>query len=100
MCARIFRAPCYTSIVNTARNHLAELVMRGVLRVTPTGLTPISNVGSGISSSGGGVGNVLAVGLNELTSALSRKAYHNWMRCMVQIDGEVWEMVFLANSLC
>lgn len=50
----------------------------------------------------GRVGNILADELIELTSAPSRKAFPNWMRrvvALVEIDGEVREMVFLTNNV-
>jgi hypothetical protein len=50
----------------------------------------------------GRVGNILADELIELTTPKSRQAYPNWMRrvvALVEVDGELREMVFLTNHL-
>ncbi len=50
----------------------------------------------------GRVGNILADELIELTAAHFRQACPNWMRrvvALVEVDGEVREMVLLTNNL-
>ncbi len=50
----------------------------------------------------GRVGNILADDVIELTIAKSLKAYPNWIRrvvALVEVDGEMREMVFLTNNL-
>jgi hypothetical protein len=50
----------------------------------------------------GRLGNILADDVIELTTPKSLKAYPNWMRrvvALVEVDGEMREMVFLTNNL-
>jgi hypothetical protein len=50
----------------------------------------------------GRVGDILADDMIELTTAKSHNAYPNWMRrvvALVEVEGEMREMVFLTNNL-
>lgn len=80
--------------------HLADLAMRDVFWVTRAKDNLEYRVVRKFQR--GQVGNILADDLIELTTACSHKAYPNWMRrvvALVEIDGEVREMVFLTNNL-
>jgi hypothetical protein len=80
--------------------HLADLAMREVFWVTRAKDNLEYRVVRKFQQ--GRVGNILADELIELTSAPSRKAFPNWMRrvvALVEIDGELREMVFLTNNV-
>lgn len=80
--------------------HLADLAMREVFWVTRAKDNLEFRVVRKFQQ--GRVGNILADELIELTIAPSRKAYPNWMRrvvALVEIDGELREMVFLTNNV-
>jgi hypothetical protein len=80
--------------------HLADLAMREVFWVTRAKDNLEFRVVRKFQR--GRVGNILADDLIELTTAKSLKAYPNWMRrvvALVEVDGELREMVFLTNNL-
>jgi hypothetical protein len=80
--------------------HLADLAIREVFWVTRAKDNLEYRVVRKFQQ--GGVDNILADELIELTSTPSRKAYPNWMRrvvALVEIDGELREMVFLTNNV-
>lgn len=80
--------------------HLADLAMREVFWVTRAKDNLQFRVVRKFQR--GRVDNILADELIELTSAPSHKAYPNWMRrvvALVEIDGELREMVFLTNNV-
>jgi hypothetical protein len=80
--------------------HLADLAMREVFWVTRAKDNLEYRVVRKFQR--GRVDNILADDLIELTSAPSHKAYPNWMRrvvALVEIDGELREMVFLTNNV-
>jgi len=80
--------------------HLADLAMRGVFWVTRAKDNLEFRVVRKFQR--GCLGNILADDLIELTTAKSLKAYPNWMRrvvALVEVDGEMREMVFLTNNL-
>jgi len=80
--------------------HLADLAMREVFWVTRAKENLDYRVVRKFQQ--GCVGNILADELIELTSSPSRKAYPHWMRrvvALVEIDGELRQMVFLTNNV-
>jgi hypothetical protein len=80
--------------------HLADLAIRGVFWVTRAKDNLEYRVVRNFQP--GRVDNIVADELIELTSTASRKAYPNWMRrvvALVEIDGELREMVFLTNNV-
>ncbi len=80
--------------------HLADLAIREVFWVTRAKDNLEFRVVRKFQR--GRVGNILADDLIELTTAKSRKAYPHWMRrvvALVEVDGELREMVFLTNHL-
>ncbi len=80
--------------------HLADLAMREVFWVTRAKDNLEFRVVRKFQR--GHVGNILADDLIELTTAHSRRAYHNWIRrvvALVEVDGQMREMVFLTNNL-
>jgi hypothetical protein len=80
--------------------HLADLAMREVFWVTRAKDNLEYRVVRKFQQ--GRVDNILADELIELTSTPSRKAYPNWMRrvvALVEIDGQLREMVFLTNNV-
>jgi hypothetical protein len=80
--------------------HLADLAMREVFWVTRAKDNLDYRVVRKFQR--GRLGNILADDLIELTTAKSLKAYPNWMRrvvALVEVDGEMREMVFLTNNL-
>ncbi len=80
--------------------HLADLAIREVFWVTRAKDNLEYRVVRKFQR--GRVGNILADDLIELTTAKSRKAYPNWLRrvvAVVEVDGEMREMVFLTNNL-
>jgi hypothetical protein len=80
--------------------HLADLAMREVFWVTRAKDNLEYRVVRKFQQ--GRVDNILADDLIELTSTPSRKAYPNWMRrvvALVEIDGQLREMVFLTNNV-
>jgi DDE family transposase/uncharacterized protein DUF4372 len=81
-------------------DHLADLAMREVFWVTRAKDNLEYRVVRKFQR--GRVDNILADELIELTGASSHKAYPNWMRrvvALVEIDGELREMVFLTNNV-
>ena len=80
--------------------HLADLAVREVFWVTRAKDNLEYRVVRKFQR--GRIGNILADDLVELTTAHSQKAYPNWMRrvvALVEVDGEMREMVFLTNNL-
>jgi hypothetical protein len=80
--------------------HLADLAMREVFWVTRAKDNLEFRVVRKFQR--GRMGNFLADDLIELTTAHSRQAYPNWLRrvvALVEVDGEMREMVFLTNHL-
>ena len=80
--------------------HLADLAMREVSWVTRAKENLEYRVCRKLQR--GRVGNLRADERIELTSPPSRKAYPNWMRrvvALVEVDGQVREMVFLTHNL-
>jgi hypothetical protein len=80
--------------------HLADLAMREVFWVTRAKDNLEFRVVRKFQP--GRLGNILADDLIELTTAKSLKAYPNWLRrvlVLVEVDGEMREMVFLTNNL-
>ena len=80
--------------------HLADLAMREVFWVTRAKDNLEFRVVRKFQR--GRIGNILADDLIELTTPKSQKAYPNWMRrvvALVEVDGEMREMVFLTNNL-
>ncbi len=80
--------------------HLADLALREVFWVTRAKENLEYRVVRKFQR--GRVGNILADDLIELTTSHSQKAYPNWMRrvvALVEVDGEMREMVFLTNNL-
>lgn len=80
--------------------HLADLAMREVFWVTRAKDNLEFRVVRKFQR--GRIGNILADDLIELTTPKSQKAYPNWMRrvvALVEVDGELREMVFLTNNL-
>jgi len=80
--------------------HLADLAMREVFWVTRAKDNLEFRVVRQFQP--GHIGNILADDLIELTTPKSLKAYPNWMRrvvALVEVDGEMREMVFLTNNL-
>jgi hypothetical protein len=80
--------------------HLADLAVREVFWVTRAKDNLEFRVVRKFQR--GRVGNILADDLIELSTAHSRQAYPNWMRrvvALVEVDGEMREMVFLTNNL-
>jgi uncharacterized protein DUF4372/DDE family transposase len=81
-------------------DHLADLAMREVFWVTRAKDNLEHRVVRKFQR--GRVDNILADELIELTGAASHKAYPNWMRrvvALVEINGELREMVFLTNNV-
>jgi hypothetical protein len=80
--------------------HLADLAMREVFWVTRAKDNLEYRVARKFQR--GRIGNILADDLIELSGAQSRQAYPNWMRrvvALVEVNGEMREMVFLTNHL-
>ena len=80
--------------------HLADLAMREVFWVTRAKENLEYRVYRKLQR--GRLGDILADEVIELTSPPSRRAYPNWMRrvvALVEVDGQVREMVFLTNNL-
>lgn len=80
--------------------HLADLAMREVFWVTRAKENLEYRVMRKVQQ--GRIGNILADDLILLTSPPSRKAYPNWLRrvvALVEVDGEIREMVFLTNNV-
>ena len=80
--------------------HLADLAIREVFWVTRAKDNLEYRVVRKFQR--GRIDNILADDLVELTTAHSQKAYPNWMRrvvALVEVDGELREMVFLTNNL-
>jgi hypothetical protein len=80
--------------------HLADLARREVFWVTRAKENLDYRVCRKLQR--GRVGDILADDVIELTTAHSRKAYPNWLRrvvALVEVDGEIREMVFLTNNL-
>lgn len=80
--------------------HLADLAIREVFWVTRAKDNLEYRVVRKFQR--GRNGNILADDLIELTTPKSLKAYPNWMRrvvALVEVDGELHEMVFLTNNL-
>jgi hypothetical protein len=80
--------------------HLADLAMRAIFWVTRAKENLEYRVVRKLQW--GRVGNILADDLIVLTSPPSWKAYPNWLRrvvALVEVDGEMREMVFLTNNL-
>jgi hypothetical protein len=80
--------------------HLADLAIREVFWVTRAK----DNLDYWVvrKLQRGRLGNILADDLIELTTPKSLKAYPNWMRrvvALVEVDGQLREMVFLTNHL-
>jgi hypothetical protein len=81
-------------------SHLGDLTMREVFWVTRAKDNLDYRVVQKFQP--GRVGNILADELIVLTTARSWKAYPDWLRrvvALVEVDGEVREMVFLTNNL-
>jgi hypothetical protein len=80
--------------------HLADLAVRGVFWVTRAKDNLDYRVVRKFQQ--GRVGNILADDLIELTTTHSYQAYPNWLRrvvALVEVDGQMREMVFLTNHL-
>jgi len=80
--------------------HLADLAIREVFWVTRAKDNLDYRVVRKFQR--GRIGNILADDLIALTTPKSLKAYPNWMRrvvALVEVDGEMREMVFLTNHL-
>ena len=80
--------------------HLADLAIREVFWVTRAKDNLDYRVVRKFQR--GRLGNILADDLIALTTPKSLKAYPNWMRrvvALVEVDGEMREMVFLTNHL-
>src|SRR5215472_14605078 len=80
--------------------HLADLAMREVSWVTRAKEDLQFRVVRKFQR--GRQGHILADDLIELTTYHSHRAYPNWMRrvvALVEVDGELREMVFLTNNL-
>ena len=80
--------------------HLADLARRDVFWVTRAKENLECRVVRKFQP--GRVGNILTDDLIELTTTHSYRAYPNWMRrvvALVEVNGEVREMVFLTNNL-
>jgi hypothetical protein len=80
--------------------HLADLAIREVFWVTRAKDNLDYRVVRKFQR--GRIGNILVDDLIELTTPKSLKAYPNWMRrvvALVEVDGELREMVFLTNNL-
>jgi hypothetical protein len=80
--------------------HLADLAMRDISWVTRAKENLDCRVVRRFQR--GRVGNIPADDLIELTGPRSWQAYPNWLRrvvALVEVDGEVREMVFLTNNL-
>jgi len=80
--------------------HLADLAVREVFWVTRAKDNLDYRVMRKFQR--GRIGNILADNLIKLTTPKSLKAYPNWMRrvvALVEVDGELREMVFLTNNL-
>jgi hypothetical protein len=80
--------------------HLADLSIRGVFWVTRAKDNLCGRVWRKLQS--GRVGHILRDDLFVLTSGPSRKAYSVALRrviALVEVDGEVREMIFLTNNL-
>jgi hypothetical protein len=80
--------------------HLADLAMREVFWVTRAKENLQGRVVRRLQH--GRDGNILRDDLIQLTSAPSRTVYPAWLRrvtALVEVDGEVREMVFLTNNL-
>jgi hypothetical protein len=80
--------------------HLADLAMREVFWVTRAKDNLEFRVVRKFQR--GRIGNILADDMIELTTPKSLKAYPNWMRrvvALVEVEGEMREMVFLTNNL-
>ncbi len=81
-------------------DHLADLAIRDVSWVTRAKENLDCRVVRKFQR--GRIGNILADDLIELTGARSRQAYPNWLRrvvALVEVDGQIREMVFLTNNL-
>jgi len=80
--------------------HLADLALRLVFWVTRAKDNLEYRVVRKFQR--GRVGYILADDMIELTTAKSHNAYPNWMRrvvALVEVEGEMREMVFLTNNL-
>jgi hypothetical protein len=80
--------------------HLADLATREVFWVTRAKENLECRVVRKFQR--GRIGNILADDLIELATAPSQRAYPNWMRrviALVEVNGEIREMVFLTNHL-
>jgi hypothetical protein len=80
--------------------HLADLAIREVFWVTRAKDNLDYRVVRKFQR--GRIGNILADDVIELTTPKSLKAYPNWLRrvvALVEVDGELREMVFLTNNL-
>ncbi len=80
--------------------HLADLAIREVFWVTRAKDNLEFRIVRKLQR--GRIGNILVDDLIELTTSKSLKAYPNWMRrvvALVEVDGDMREMVFLTNSL-
>jgi len=80
--------------------HLADLSIREVFWVTRAKDNLQCRVVRRLQT--GAEGNILRDDLIELTSAPSQKAYPVWLRrviALVEVDGELRQMVFLTNNL-
>src|SRR5512139_422117 len=80
--------------------HLADLAMRDVSWVTRAKDNLEARVVRKLQH--GRIGNILADEVIELTTPASRKAFPNYLRrvvALVEVDGQVREMVFLTNNL-
>jgi len=80
--------------------HLADLAMREVFWVSRAKDNLEYRVVRKFQR--GRIGNSVADDVIELTTAHSLKAYPNWMRrvvALVEVDGQMREMVFLTNNL-
>jgi hypothetical protein len=80
--------------------HLADLATREVFWVTRAKENLECRVVRKFQR--GRIGNILADDLIELVTAPSQRAYPNWMRrviALVEVNGEMREMVFLTNHL-
>ena len=80
--------------------HLADLAMRAIFWVTRAKENLDYRVVRKLQW--GRIGNILADDLILLTSPPSQRAYPNWLRrvvALVEVDGEVRQMVFLTNNV-
>jgi hypothetical protein len=79
--------------------HLADLAMRDISWVTRAKDNLQYRVVQQLQE--GRIGNIVSDDAIELRSPPSQKAYPNWLRrvvALVEIDGQVREMVFLTNN--